>query len=47
MIEKKYERASLDYMVKLADRATISSLESFLMAATRRVLAEEPAAPIE
>ena len=48
LTEQKFERLSTRYMVELAGNATVSSMESFVRAAIRRVLDqewEEPANP--
>jgi hypothetical protein len=40
LLEEKFQRLSAEYMMDLAERATISPLDKFVSAAVRRVLAE-------
>ena len=41
LIEQKFERLSAEYMVELAEKATVSGLDSFLRAGLRRIAEEQ------
>jgi hypothetical protein len=47
LTEDKFQKLSAEYMTKLASKATMSSLESFLNAAVRRVIQDEAKAKPE
>ena len=44
LIERRFERLSADYMIRLSERATVSSLDAFIRTGVRRAyeLALEP-----